>query len=142
MLCFCDYQPCSQLIWTAMIWITFCFGLRQISKTSCSISEPTLTTIGRMTHWKDERRIRPCLGQSQISARSVGNPTVAPCTRRRWPPDLSESRPGCGIRSTSAELPRNRSLFSYCNASPIGSIPCYRCVPKVELITLSQRDER
>ena len=27
--------------------ITFCSGLRQISKTSCSISGPTLTTIGR-----------------------------------------------------------------------------------------------
>jgi transposase InsO family protein len=100
------------------IWITFCFGLRQISKTSCSISESTLTTIGRMTLWKDERRIRPCLDQSQISARSVGNPTVAPCSRRRWLPDLSKTRPGCGIRSTSAELPRNRSLFSYCNALP------------------------
>jgi hypothetical protein len=100
------------------IWITFCSGRQQISKTSCSISGPTLTTIGRMTLWKDERRIRPCPDQSQISARSVGNPTVAPCTRRRWPPDLSESRPGCDIRSTSAELPRNRSLFSYCNALP------------------------
>ena len=36
---------------------------------------------------KDERRIRPCLGQSQISARFVGNHTVAPSTRRRRPPD-------------------------------------------------------
>jgi hypothetical protein len=91
---------------------------------------------------KDERRIRPCLDQSQISARSVGNHTVAPCTRRRWPPDLSESRPGCGIRSTSAELPRNRSLFSYCNALPRSDRFRYRCVPKVELNTLSQRHER
>ena len=69
------------------IWITFCSGRQQISKTSCSISGPTLTTIGRMIHWKDERRIRPCLGQSQISARFVGNHTVAPSTRRRRPPD-------------------------------------------------------
>jgi hypothetical protein len=75
------------------IWITYCSGLRQISKTSCSISEPTLTTIGRMIHWKDERRIRPCLDQSQISARFAGNRTVEPCTRRRWPPDLIRDSP-------------------------------------------------
>jgi hypothetical protein len=36
-----------------------------------------------MTLWKDERRIRPCRDQSQISARFVGNRTVEPCTRRR-----------------------------------------------------------
>jgi transposase InsO family protein len=67
--------------------VTFCSGRQQISKTSCSISGPTLTTIGRMIHWKEERRIRPYLGQSQISARFVGNHTVAPSTRRRRPPD-------------------------------------------------------
>ena len=98
------------------------FGLRQISKTSCSISGPTLTTIGRMTLWKDERRIRPCLDQSQISARSVGNPTVAPCTRRRWPPDLSESRPGCSIRSTSASF----TVFQSQSTFPIRSLPCHQ----------------
>ena len=87
-------------------------------ETSCSISGPTLTTIGRMIHWKDERRIRPCLDQSQISARSVGNPTVEPCTRRRWPPDLSETHPGCSIRSTSAELPRNRSRLTIATRFP------------------------
>jgi hypothetical protein len=30
-----------------------------------------------MTHWKDERRISQCLDQLQISARFVGNPTIA-----------------------------------------------------------------
>jgi len=100
------------------IWITFCSGRQQISKTSCSISGPTLTTIGRMTLWKDERRTRPSFDDSQISARFVGNPTVAPCTRRRWPPDLSESHPGCGIRSTSAELPRNRRCFPIATRFP------------------------
>jgi hypothetical protein len=34
------------------------------------------------------------------------------------------------------------AVFLLQRASPIGSIPCYRRVPKVELITLSQRDER
>jgi hypothetical protein len=66
---------------------------RRFAKTSCSISEPTLTTIGRMLHWKDERRIRPCL----------------------------ESRPDCSIRSTSAELPGNRSLFPNRKALPRSS---------------------
>jgi hypothetical protein len=82
-----------------------------------------ITTIGRMTLWKDERRMCPCLDQSQISARFAGNPTVAPCTRRRWPPDLSESHRDCGIRSTSAELPRNRSLFPNRKVLPRSS-PC------------------
>ena len=102
------------------IWITFCSGLRQISKTSSSISGPTSTTIGRMIHWKDKRRIRPCLGQSQISARFVGNHTVEPCTRRLSPPNLSETRPGCGIRLTSAELQEIVHCF------PIAEL----CLPK------------
>jgi hypothetical protein len=88
------YVPLSIPSWKGLlapfdgsIWITFCSGRQQISKTSCSISGPTLTIIGRMIHWKDERRIRPSLDHSQISARFVGNPTVAPSTRRRRPPD-------------------------------------------------------
>jgi hypothetical protein len=39
-------------------------GQRQISKTSCSISGPTSTTIARITHWKGERPIRGCHDQS------------------------------------------------------------------------------
>src|SRR6266699_5103819 len=41
-------------------WITRCSEQRQISKTSCSISGPTSTTIARIAHWKGERRKRPC----------------------------------------------------------------------------------
>ncbi len=43
--------------------LTRCSGQRRISKTSCSISGPTSTTIARITHWKGERRKRPCHDQ-------------------------------------------------------------------------------
>jgi hypothetical protein len=57
--------------------------------------------------------------------------------RRPWPPNLSETHPGYGIRSTSAELPRNRSLVPNRDALP-QSFPTTRCVPKVRLSSLSQ----
>src|SRR5256884_4939636 len=55
--------------------LPICFGRRQISKTSCSISGPTLTTIARIPRGKGKRRIRPCQDQSPISARFSGNHT-------------------------------------------------------------------
>ena len=79
--------------------MTCCSGRRQISKTSCSISGPTLTTIARIPHWKGERRIQPCHDQSQISARLDGSPIVDPYFRPQWLPNFSNIRAHCGIRS-------------------------------------------
>src|SRR6266550_4762078 len=64
--------------------IACCSGQRQISKTSCSISGPTSTTIAHIPHWKGERRIRRCHDQSQISARFDGNLTVVTYIRHQW----------------------------------------------------------
>jgi hypothetical protein len=85
----------------ASIWITCCSGRLQILKTSCSISEPTSTTIARIPHEKGERPIRRCHDRSPISARFDGNPTADPCIRPPWLPDLSKTRARCDIRSTS-----------------------------------------
>ena len=52
-----------------------------------------------MIHWKDERRIRPCLDQSQISARLDGSLIVDPYFRPQWLPNFSNIRAHCGIRS-------------------------------------------
>ena len=59
-------------------WITCCSGRRQTSKTSCSISGPTSTTIARITHWQGKRRIRPRHDHQPISTRFDGNHTVEP----------------------------------------------------------------
>ena len=66
------------------IWITFCSGLRRISKTSCSISGPTSTTIAPIPQSKGERRICLRHDQSQISARFDGDLTVDPYIRHQW----------------------------------------------------------
>jgi putative transposase len=79
------------------------FWTTAISKTSCSISGRTSTTIARIPHWKGERRIRPRHDQSPISARFDGNHTVDPYIRHQWLPDLSKTRARCGVRSTSAK---------------------------------------
>jgi hypothetical protein len=65
-------------------------GRRQISKTSCSISGPTSTTIARIPHWKGECPIRRSPDQSPISARFDGSPTAGPCIRPQWLPDSLE----------------------------------------------------
>jgi hypothetical protein len=52
-----------------------------------------------MIHWKDERRIRPGLDQSQISARLDGSLIVDPYFRPQWLPNFSNIRAHCGIRS-------------------------------------------
>jgi hypothetical protein len=83
---------------------TRCSGRLQILKTSCSISEPTSTTIARIPHEKGERPIRRCHDQSPISARFDGNPTADPCIR-------TNTRAHCGIRST-ASLPKKSSGVS------------------------------
>jgi len=72
-----------------LFWITCCSGRRQISKTSCSISGSTLTTIARIPHGKGERRKRPCHDQSQISTRLDGSPIVDPYFRPQWLPNFS-----------------------------------------------------
>jgi hypothetical protein len=56
----------------------------RVSKTSCSISGATSTTIVRITLWKGKRRIRPPHDQSQISPRFGGNLTVEACIRPPW----------------------------------------------------------
>jgi putative transposase len=62
-------------------------GQLAISKTSCSISGPTSTTIARIPHWKGEPRLRRCHDLSQISVRFDGSPTADPCIRPQWLPD-------------------------------------------------------
>jgi len=74
------YVPCPIHSWKgssapfdASIWITRCSGQRQISKTSCSISGPTSTTIARITHWKGNA------GNARVT-------TVATLRSFRWQP--------------------------------------------------------
>ena len=87
------------------IWITFCSGLRRISRTSCSISGPTSTTIAPIPQWKGERRIYLRHDQSQISARFDGNLTVDPYIRHQWLRDFPKTLDRSGIRSTLGRLP-------------------------------------
>jgi len=87
------------------IWITFCSGLRRISKTSCSISGPTSTTIAPIPQWKGERRICLRHDQSQISARFDGNLTVDPYIRHQWLRDFPKTLDRSGIWSTLGRLP-------------------------------------
>ena len=61
----------------------------------------------RVTRWKGERRIRPCLDQSPISTRFNGNLIVGPSIRHRWLPDFSKIRARYGIRSL--QKPRTKS---------------------------------
>jgi len=127
----------------ASIWIAWCSGQRQTSKTSCSISGPTSTTIARIHPWKGERRRFLRHDQSQIFARFDGNLTVGPSTRHLWLPDLAKTRARCDIRSTSANLPRKHLVFlhrSVLRGSDHSTAT--GCVPKVKLSSLSQRDYR
>ena len=110
------------------------FWTTQISKTSCSISGPTSTTIARIPPGKGERRIRPCHDQSPIPARFDGNHTVGPSIRHRWLPDFSKIRARCGIWSTSANLPRNQPLFLHRSVlRGSGRFTATWCVPKGRL---------
>jgi hypothetical protein len=125
------------------IWITCCSGRRQISKTSCSISGPTSTTIARIPHGKGERRIRRCHDQSQISARLDGSPIVDPYFRPQWLPNFANIRAHCGIRS-GLQKPRMKS----CGVCALGCsafrgsdrFTVTRSVQKRRSISLSRRD--
>ena len=93
------------LFWTTAVW-----------KTSCSISVATSTTIARIPHGRGERPIRPRHNQRPIAARFDGNPTVGPRIRRRWLPDLSETRSlrsSVNLDKTSIPIPRNHSAFPH-----------------------------
>src|SRR5215469_16536546 len=87
------------------IWIIFCSRPRRISKTRCSISGPTSTTIAPIPQWKGERRICLRHDQSQISARFDGNLTVDPYIRHQWLRDFPKTLDRSGIRSTLGRLP-------------------------------------
>src|ERR1700682_3533598 len=93
-------------------------------------SGPTSTTIARIPHGKGERPTRTCHNQSQTSAPFDCNLTVEAYIRHQWLPDLSKTRAGCGIRSTSAKLPMNHSTFQSLIAArfadPIVSLPPYQ----------------
>src|SRR6266513_3427755 len=121
----------------ASIWIGCCFGRQQTSKTNCSISGPTLTVIARIPRWEDERRMRSRHDQSSISARLAGNLTVGTYIRRQWLRDFQKTLDRCDIRSNSARLPRNHSVF-------LAGIPWLRslhgqgCVLKSRRSSLSQ----
>src|SRR6516225_8918247 len=96
------------------IWITFCSGLRRISKTSCSISGPTSTTIAPIPQWKGERRIYLRHDQSQISVRFDGNLTVDPYIRHQWLRDFPKNPlDRSGIRSALERLPIKSSVLAF-----------------------------
>src|ERR1700731_4520297 len=112
------------------IWIACCSGPLQISKTSCSISGPTSTTIARIPHSKGEPRIRRCHEQSPISARFDGNLTVVTYTNHQRLRNFPKTRARCGVWSTSAK-PRVKHLelaflVAVCFADPIISLPPYQ----------------
>jgi hypothetical protein len=117
------------------IWITCCSGRRQISKTSCSISGPTSTTIARIPHWKGEHPIRRRHDQSQISARLDGSPIVDPHFRPQWVPHFSNIRAHCGIRSGAAktwnEIMRCLRSWLQC-VSRLRSFQCHQVRSKRE----------
>ncbi len=50
MLCFCDYEPCSQLIWTAMktyeIGAALCFHCNRDAEQRRELSDPYLLCSG------------------------------------------------------------------------------------------------
>jgi hypothetical protein len=108
-------------------WIICCSGRRQISKTSCSISGPTSTTIARIIHWKGEHPIRRCHDQSQISARLDGSVIVDPYFRPQWLPNFSKIQAHCGIRSGLQKSGMKSRVFALLVAvrfaAPIVSLP-------------------
>ena len=55
--------------------------------------------------------MRPRHDQSSISARLDGNLTVGTYIRRQWLRDFQKTLDRCDIRSNSARLPRNHSVF-------------------------------
>ena len=126
----------------ASIWIRCFFGRQQTSKTNCSISGRTLTAIARIPRWKGEHQMRPRHDQSSISARLDGNLTVGTYTRRQWLRDFQKTLDRCDIRSNSARLPRNHSVFLRRQfAAPINSLfTATSCVPEVRSSSLSQSD--
>ena len=93
-----------------------------------------------MIHWKDERRIRPCLDQSQSPLDSLATP-------------LSRPLPDAGGRLIDQRLalaavfgrPRRHSKKSFAGsqsqrASPIGSLPCHQVRSKSETqLTLAKQ---
>jgi len=114
-------------------WITRCSEQRQISKTSCSISGPTSTTIARISHWKGGTPETP-----------VSRP-VANLGSFRWQPHCRNPKSdtsGCvtfqdsrslRIRSTLGKFQNfqlNHLLFAFLVAArfadPIVSLPSYQ----------------
>ena len=107
-----------------------CSGRLQISKTSCSISGPTSTTIARIPHWKGERRIRRCHDQSQISARFDGNRTVVTHIRHQWLRNFPKTLDRCVSGQPWGNLQLNHLVFAFLVAArfadPIVSLPPYQ----------------
>ena len=67
--------------------------------------------------------MRPRHDQSSISARLDGNLTVGAYIRRHWLRDFQKTLDRCDIRSNSARLPRNHSVFLRRHfAAPINSL--------------------
>src|SRR6266481_5981172 len=114
----------------ASIWIAYCFGPLQISKTSCSISRPTSTTIERIPHWKGERRIRRFHDHSQISAHFDGNLTVVTYIRHQWLRNFPKTLDRCVSGQPSGNLQLNHLVFAFLVAArfadPIVSLPPYQ----------------
>jgi len=86
--------------------------------------------------------MRPRHDQSSISARLDGNLIVGTYIRRQWLRDFQKTLDRCDIRSNSARLPRNHSVFRRRHfAAPINSLfTAPLCVPEVKRSSLSQRD--
>ena len=69
--------------------------------------------------------MRPCHKQSQISAHFDGNHTVEPYIRHPRMADLSKTRAGCAIRSTSEKLPKKS--FGVSQAQRVSRIRSFYC---------------
>jgi len=69
--------------------------------------------------------MRPCHKQSQISAHFDGNHTVEPYIRHPRMADLSKTRAGCAIRSTSEKLPKKS--FGVSQAQHVSRMRSFHC---------------
>src|SRR2546429_5519378 len=84
------------------------------------------------------------IGTLRLSARLDGDLTVGTYIRRQWLRDFQKTLDRCDIRSNSARLPRNHSVFlRRHSAAPINSLfTATSCGPELRHSSLSKRDYR
>src|SRR5260370_29088012 len=94
-----------------------------------AVFQPMVIGVNRVSHVFRGRQGRESLllNLFDIHARFVGNPTVAPSTRRQWPPNWIRDSPWLGY---SVDLGRtSKKSFGVCQsqrASTIRSLPCHQ----------------